>query len=66
MEIEWKSQNLNQTKNYGAKKLGFFSKNDLSNLSEFLMQLIEDLIIDEFFSKLNFQFPNSKISIKSS
>ena len=30
------------------------------------MELIEALIIDEFLSKLNLQFPNNKISIKSS
>ena len=56
---------LESNKKLWCKKIKFFFEK-LSNLSEFLMQLIEDLIIDEFFSKLNFQFPNSKISIKSS
>ena len=63
MKVVWQSRNI---KNLWCKKLVFVQKNGLSNLSEFLMKLIEALIIDEFFSKLNFQFLNNKISIKSS
>ena len=57
---------LESNKKLRCKKLSFCSKNDLSNFSEFLMQLIQALIIDKFLSKLNLQFPNNKISIKSS
>ena len=64
-----KTSNNTKTRHYSHLKMTKAKqryKNPVSNLSEFLMWLIEALIIDEFLSKLNLKFPNNKISIKTS
>ena len=53
-------------KYFFVQKSNLSKKSGLLNLSEFLMMLIDASIIEEIFSKLNLQFPNNKILIKSS